>query len=122
MNENGNFQNSKTNNIEKISNDNYIKENNQLKNELKDLKSRFPFELNKAEKIFISFVENIYFSTICKNTENFSRIEKLFYEKYPEFSRTDNISTAKGSVIDKNKSLEKNKIKDNDIIIIKQKK
>ena len=126
INENAIFQNSNLKNIEKIPNDNNKKEFNKLKEELIDLKSRFPFELNKEEKILIiiiiSFDENIYFSTICKNTENISRAAKLFYEKYPQFSKTNNIFTVRGNVIDKNKTLEENKIKDNDIIIIKPNK
>ena len=69
----------------------------------------------------ISFDENIIFSTICKNSENISRIEKLLYKKYPDFSKTDNKFTIGGNVIDKYKTLEENEIKDTDIIMIEPK-
>ena len=78
-------------NIENISNANNIKEINKLKDELKELKSKFPFEIKKEDKIMsitiISFDENIIFSTICKNTENISRIEKLFYKNIQIFPK-----------------------------------
>ena len=84
--------------------------------------SQFPFEFSLGEKIlsiiFISSDENIISSFICKNTDIFNFIENKFYEKYSEYKGLDNIFISNGRKINRNKSLEENKIKNNDIIII----
>ena len=66
--------------------------------------------------IFISSDENIIFSLICKNTDIFKFIENKFYEKYSEYKGLDNIFISNGRKINRNKSLDGNKIKNNDII------
>ena len=63
--------------------------------------------------------ENILYSIICKNTDNFKEIEKKFYKKYPEYKNTKNCFTLNGKEIDKTKNLDENKIKNSDIITIK---
>ena len=68
--------------------------------------------------IFISSDQNIISSLICKNTDNFKFIENKFYEKYSEYKGLDNIFILNGRKIDKNKSLDENEIKNDDIIII----
>ena len=84
--------------------------------------SQFPFEFSPGEKImtiiFISSDHNIISSFICKNTDIFNFIENKFYEKYPEYEGLDNIFFSNGRKIYKYKSLDKNKIKNNDIITI----
>ena len=89
-------------------------------NELKI--SQFPFEILPGEKIMsiiiTSLDQNVLSSFICKNTDSFNTLEKKFYEKHLEYKFLDNIFTSNGRKIDKNKSLDENKIKDNDIIII----
>ena len=76
--------------------------------------SQFPFEISPREKIitiiFISFDQNIISSFICKNTDNFKFIENKFYEKYSEFRGLDNNFILNGRKINKNKSLDENKI------------
>ena len=85
----------------------------------------FPFELKKGEKlislIFISKEEDIYQSFICKNSDIFSKIEYLFYDKYPEFREKENnffVNRLNRLKVKKNKSLEENKIENDDIILI----
>ena len=68
--------------------------------------------------IFISSDQNIISSFICKNTDTFDILEKKFYERYPEYKGLDNIFILNGRKINKNKSLDENKIKSNDIITI----
>ena len=84
--------------------------------------SKFPFEFSPGEKImsiiFISFDQNIISSFICKNTDNFKLLENKFYEKHSEYKDLDNIFILNGRKINKNKSLDENKIKNNDIITI----
>ena len=84
--------------------------------------SQFPFDFSPGEKIIsiivISFDQNIISSFICKNTDIFKVLENKFYEKYSEYKDLDNIFISNGRNINKNKSLDENKIKNNDIITI----
>jgi Mg2+ and Co2+ transporter CorA len=98
------------------------KEQEKLIKEYKLKISQFPFEFSPGEKImsiiFISSDQNIISSLICKNTDIFNSIENKFYEKYLEYKGLDNIFILNGRKINKNKSLDENKIKNNDIITI----
>ena len=84
--------------------------------------SQFPFEILHGEKImsiiFISLDEKIISSFICKNTDIFNVLENKFYEKYSQYKGLENNFILNGRKIDKNKSLDENKIKNNDIITI----
>ena len=62
--------------------------------------------------------EKILFSIICKNSENFLRIEKELYEQYPEYRNENNYFIPNGNKIDKSKTLDENKIKNNSIITL----
>jgi len=93
--------------------------------EIKELEiklSRFPFVLNEGEKlisiIFTSFNEYVHYSLICKDTDNFNKIELKLYEHYPSYSETNNIFTSNGNIINRFKTLKENNIHDNDVIII----
>ena len=92
-------------------------------NELNELKKRYPVELLPGEKllsvIFISSDQTIHYSIICKNTDKFFKLEDLLYEEYPEYSDSKNIFLFKGNKINEYKSLEYNKIKNGDIITLK---
>ena len=98
------------------------KEQEKLIKEYKLKISQFPFEFSPGEKImsiiFTSSDQNIISSLICKNTDVFEFVENKFYEKYLEYKGLDNIFILNGRKIDKNKSLDENKIKNNDIITI----
>ena len=126
----------------KIKYNNLIEKLNQTNSELKEqinkkekkikeyeLKiSQFPFEILPGEKImsiiFTSFDQNqiIISSFICKNTDIFNALENKLYEKHPEYKGLENNFFINGRKIDKNKSLDENKIKNNDIITIVIKK
>ena len=84
--------------------------------------SQFPFEFSPGEKImsiiFISSDQNMISSLICKNTDVFEFVEKKLYKQYSEYKGLDNIFILNGRKINKNKSLDENKIKNNDIITI----
>ena len=97
---------------------------NKLKiNKIKELKLKFPILLKSDEKlislIFISSDQNINYSIICKNTDNFSKIKSLFYDKYPEYKNLNNSFILKGNIIDINKNLQYYNIQDSDIITLK---
>ena len=68
--------------------------------------------------IFLSIDENIHYSVVCKNTDIFNKIEKKFYDKYPEYKNTKNDFIVNGNKINILNNLNENKIKNNDIIII----
>ena len=93
--------------------------------EIKELKlklSRYPFELLEDEKlmsiILTSRDEKINYSMICKSKDKFNIIENKFYEEFPEYIETENHFMLRGKKINKYKTLEDNKINNNDIIHI----
>ena len=68
--------------------------------------------------IFQSIDFKINYSIICKNTDRFNMIENILYDKYPEYIEKENYYIANGIKINKNKTIEQNKIKYSDIIIL----
>ena len=90
--------------------------------ELKELKSKLSFELNKDETlltiIFISLDQKLHYSLLCKNTSRFNTIENILYEKFPEYRKTENYFISEGRTINKSMTLEENKIKSSDVIIL----
>jgi len=105
----------------KSNKDNELKE--LMENEIKMLKEKIPFEYGKEDKIFtVTFLsqnEDIHYSMICKNTDKFQRLEKAFYDKFPEYKNCNNTFLINERKIDKNKNVETNGIIDNDVIIFK---
>ena len=85
--------------------------------------SNYPIKLSEGEKlisvIFVSLDQKIHYSVICKNTDKFNTIENILYEAYPEYMELENYFTVNGNKINKYKSLEFNKIKNHDIILLK---
>ena len=108
--------------------DELIKEKNKnenLEDKIDKLNSECPFQRAKGEKlysvIFYTFDEKVLFPIICKNTNIFSDIEKLFYEKYPYYQHSDNEFLLKDNIINKNQTIEENKINDKDLILVRNK-
>ena len=98
-----------------------LEKENKIK-ELQEKLSRFPFELKKGEELmtvnFKSLDQKIQnYSIICKKSDIFSKLEeKLYIDNSGSFDVNNFI--VNGLKIDKSKSLEENKIHNNDIIII----
>ena len=67
--------------------------------------------------VFKTRYEDIFYSIVCKNTNIFSDLEKIFYQKYPEFNG-NTVFKNNGITIKKKKSLEENGIHNNSIITI----
>ena len=92
------------------------------KNIINEIKLNIPLISKPNEKlisvIFNSFDENIHYSIACKNTDEFSKIESLFYEKYPEYKYLNKDFILNGNKIDISKNLEDNNIQNSDLIII----
>ena len=105
----------KTSNIN--TNINYIKE---LENEINLFKVYYKF--SEGEKLisinFISVNQDINFNIISKNTEKFSKIENILYDKYPKYVESENYFLVNGNRINKYKTLKDNEIKNNDVITL----
>ena len=114
---------------EKLKNLNNNLNNDKLNELLEEIRikdkiiSNYPVQLSEGEKllsvIFISLDQKVHYSIICKNTDKFSKIENMLYDEYPEYSESENHFLVNGKKVNKYKSLEYNKIKNNDIIMLK---
>ena len=107
--------------LENISN-NKINSNNiiDLENEIKLFRTYY--KLSDNEKLisikFISGNQDIDFTVIAKNTDVFSTIEKMLYDKYPKYLESENYFLVNAIKINKQKTLEQNKIKNNDVLTL----
>jgi hypothetical protein len=92
--------------------------------EIKEIKSRYPLELSKGEKLMSIIFQSHDFkftrSFLCKNTDQFTKLESLLYKEYPEYLENDaeNYFLVNGRKIYRYKSLEENGIHNSDIIIL----
>ena len=90
----------------------------------KKLKRFLPYKLSEGEKLMSIIIQSIdqkiHISVICKNTDIFSFIEKKIYEKkeYYDYSELDTFFTVNGNKVNKYKTLDENKIHDNDIVML----
>ena len=95
------------------------------RNIISDIRLNIPSLAKPNEKlisiVFNSFDENIHYSVICKNTDQFLKIESLLYEKYPQYKYLNKDYFVNGVKININKNLKDNKIKESDIITLKTK-
>ena len=113
--------NKKIKELENKSNNN-LEINNiiELENEIKLFRKYNNF--SEGEKLisikFASEKQDIDYSIIIKNTELFSKIETMLYNKYPKYTETENYFLANGNKVNTHKTLEKNNIKNNDIITL----
>lgn len=101
-----------------------IKKLDEKENELKELKSKLPFEISKEEKLMNIIIksedQNILIPLLCKNTDLFVRVESEIYkiEDFKEYKEKDNFFLVNGHKVNKYDTLEKNGIKNNDIVIL----
>ena len=91
----------------------------ELKNQINQLKS---YILSPGENLisikFTSCDQNINFSTFAKPNDNFTKIENILYDNYPNYREFENFFLVNGNKINRNKTIEQNKIKNNDIITL----
>ena len=110
-----------------------INQNNQLENtnkilvkinDLNEKVKRLPFILGKNEKlmsvIFQSSNQRVNYSLVCKNTDTINKLEKELYKEFPNLFQKDLYYLSNGNNLDKYGSLEKNHIKNGDVILIIQ--
>ena len=112
-------------NLEKESKESFIDTIMAKDKEIRELKlklSRYPFTLEEGEKlisiIFQSSDQSLHSSIICKNTDKFHKVEEIICEKNPKFIDTENFFYLNGTKINRNKTIEQNGIKDDDIILL----
>ena len=78
--------------------------------------------INPGEEImaihFISTDAKINYALPCKNTDIFVKLEEKLYDEYPQYKEFNNFFTVGGHTIKRFKSLEDNKVKSSDIIIL----
>ena len=108
-----------------IQNNNAINSILEKDKEIKELRlklSRYPIQLEEGEKlisvIFVSSDQKVHYSIICKNTSKFSIIEGKLYEEYNEYEELETYFTVNGRRINRHKTLDDNKIKNSDIIML----
>ena len=105
--------------IKNITNNNDINKIKELEKEIKKYKNYFLLPGEKLITIkFNSIDRKINFNIIAKNTDNFAKLEAFLYEKYPKYQDTDNYFLVNGKKLNRNRTLEENKIKDNDILTL----
>ena len=63
--------------------------------------------------------QDINYSIVSKNTEKFSKIEAMLYDKFPKYIESENSFFVGEKKINRNKTLEQNNINNNDIITLK---
>ena len=68
--------------------------------------------------IFTSIDNKILYSMICKNKDNFIKLEAELYTAYPEYSNQYNYFLSNGVKIDKYISLEQNNIHNSGVIVL----
>ena len=90
--------------------------------ELNEIISCNHYLLRKNEKllsiIFTSNDQKILYSVICKNTDKFEAVEQSLFEKYIEYKQGEKYYFCGGNKIDTKKTIDENKIKDGDIIVV----
>ena len=90
--------------------------------EIKVLRTNLPFQIKEGEKImcviFVTGNHEIHYPFICKDKKKFNELENLLYEKFPKYKETENFFTVNGNKVNKSKTLEENKIKDGDVVLL----
>ena len=129
--------NSYKNQVEQLNSKiNSLNKNLDLKNlEIKNLTNYYNNELTKlsqstsslefckpGEKImavnFITTDETLNLASPCKNTDIFAKLEEQLYNEYPQFKDFNTYFTVGGNIVKRFKTIEENKIKKSDSIIL----
>ena len=68
--------------------------------------------------IITSTDQAIKYPIICKKSDNFKELEQKIYKKFPDLKQKEHYFLCNGNIIDIEKTIEENKIKDGDILVI----
>ena len=90
--------------------------------ELNEKLSRYPFILEKNEKILsVIFASSaITYSIVCKNTDSIYKLEEELYKALPQLAESNNYFLYKGNVLNRLKKLKELNFKNGDIILLQQ--
>ena len=83
--------------------------------------STYTMNSNNEKKMAITFIskdQKVHYSIPCKSNDIFFKIVNLLYEEYPEYKEIQNYFLCNGRLINEYKTLEENRIKSGDIIIL----
>ena len=113
----------KDNEIKELKNipnkNNYINRIKELEKEIEKYKN---YCLLPGEELitikFISIDQAINFNTFAKKTDNFTKLESSLYENYPKYKDTENYFLVNGKKVNRYRTLDENKINDNDILTL----
>lgn len=94
------------------------KEINDLRNELLNFKNKGNHSDDKISIHFISFPQDVDIIIQCSKNDIFASVEKKLYQIYGKYQMTENYFIYQGILINKNKTINENKIKDGDTVII----
>ena len=112
------------NKIKKLQNqlDEEKKKNIRLEKELNIAKQKIKESEDIEDKIiainFISVDQRINYPMKCKSSDIFLKLEEKLYHEYPDIKNKNVFFMAQGILINKNDSLDKNKIKNGDSILV----
>ena len=113
----------------------YENNNNNIKKikELEETINSLNFKINNLDKdkginlksdeeivalFFTSVEQDVHRPISCKKSDTFVRIEEKIYNEYPQYKELNTYLTVNGNAIKRFKTLEENKIKDGNTIII----
>ena len=92
--------------------------------EIKELKYKIDYNSNNFSNlmtvIFYSTDHKIHYSLICKKTDKFSKLENELFEIYPECIDSEYYFMVNGEKANRYKTLEQNKIKNSQVILLTQ--
>ena len=99
-----------------------LSKNNQ---ELIDTINRYPLKLEKNEKLISVIIQTldqkVLYPIMCKNTDSFFKLENELHKVYPNIQFSKYFYSFNGNAIkDKSQTLEQNKIKNGDILLVKE--
>ena len=127
------FQNSKLSNLFNLNNISQNQNNiNQTflnlakKNlELYEIINRYPLKLKKNEKLISVIIrstdQKVLYPIMCKNTDSIFKLENELHKVYPNIQFSKYFYSFNGNAIkDKSQTLEQNKIKNCDILLLKE--
>ena len=67
--------------------------------------------------IITSTDQAIKYPIICKKSDNFKELEQKIYKKFPDLKQKEHYFLCNGNIIDIEKTIEENKLKDGDILM-----
>ena len=94
------------------------KEINDLKNELLNLRKKENHSNDMLSIHFISMTQDVDVIIQCSKNDKFASVENKIYNMYPKYKETENYFLHNGIRINRNKTINENRIKDGDYVTL----